>query len=61
MIVIRPLDAPKMAEVGADKKLLKVYKMPMGIEVPKPKKKKKAVNKKASSSKKSAPAETAKN
>ena len=52
MIVMRPLDAPKMLEVGADKKLLKVYQMPPGIEVPKPKKK--PIKKKASSNKKSA-------
>ena len=60
MIVMRPLDAPKMLEVGADKKLLKVYQMPAGIEVPKPKKKKKSIKKKASSNKKSASAEATK-
>ena len=60
MIVMRlPLDA-QMLEVGADKKLLKVYQMPAGIEVPKPKKKKKSIKEKASSNKKSASAEATK-
>ena len=61
MIVLRPLDAPKMLEVGVDKKLLKVYQMPAGIEVPKSKKKKKSVKKKTSSTKKSASSKAAKN
>lgn len=36
MVVMKPLDAPKMMEVGADKKLLQVFTMPADIKTPKP-------------------------
>jgi len=52
MLVFKALDAPQMIEMGPEKQLLKVFTMPEGIEIPKPKKKKPAAGKKSKSSSK---------
>jgi len=53
MLVFRTLDAPEMIEFGPEKRLLRVFKMPHGIPVPRPKKKKAAKPKKSTTRKSS--------
>ena len=38
MLVFKTLDAPKLQEIGPGKRLMRVFKMPPGIKIPKPKK-----------------------
>ena len=41
MLVFKTLDAPKLKEIGKEKRLMRIFKMPAGIPVPQPKKRRK--------------------